>query len=73
MIRKKKDQDPGKIVLDLTGPQGNAFAVLARARSLANQLELDWDKINTEATSGDYDNLIKVIDKYLGDYIIFEK
>jgi hypothetical protein len=57
------------IVIDLSGPQGNAFYLLAVARSLSNQLGLDHKEIETEMTSGDYENLVSTLDKYFGDII----
>jgi len=37
---------------------------------LANQLNLDKDKILEEMKSSDYENLITVFDKYFGKYVI---
>lgn len=56
--------------LDLTGPDGNAFVLLGIASRLAKQLDLDNKKIHAEMTSGDYENLVNVFDKYFGDYVI---
>jgi len=71
MIRDK--QQPKEIVIDLTGPQGNAFYLLGTARDLAIQLDLDWNYVYEEMTSGDYENLIKVFDFYFGDFVILER
>ena len=71
MIRNK--QQPSEIVIDLTGPDGNAFFLLARASDFAKQLGFDAGKIMEEMKSGDYENLISVFDKYFGDYVILEK
>ena len=71
MIRDK--QQPKEIVIDLTGPDGNAFALLAYAKRFAQQLGLDFGKIQGEMTSGDYENLVKVFDKYFGDFVILER
>ena len=70
MIRQKQSSP---LVLDLTGPQGNAFSLLGNASSLAKQLGLDDKQIQSEMTSGDYENLISVFDKYFGDYVILER
>jgi len=70
MIRQKQDSP---IVLDLTGPEGNAFSLLGNASSLAKQLGLDGKQIQSEMTSGDYENLVSVFDKYFGDYVILER
>lgn len=71
MIRDKKPTK--ELVIDLTGPGGNAFALLGYAKNLAKQLDLNYDIIRTEMTSGDYENLIQVFDKYFGEYVILER
>ena len=68
MITSKKPST--KIEIDLTGPQGNAFAILGIARDLAIQLDLDWNYIHEEMTSSDYENLIEVFDHYFGDFVV---
>ena len=56
MIRKKQ-KHKGPIVIDLTGPDGNAYALMAYAKRFATQLE--WkDKgaaLINEMMEGDYD------------------
>ena len=64
--RPKKD----KIEIDLTGPDGNAFVLLGIARDLAIKLDLDWNYIYTEMTSGDYENLLQVMEHYFGNIIV---
>ena len=71
MIRDKQPQS--EIVIDLTGPDGNAFALLAYAKRFAQQLNLDFSKIQDEMTSGDYENLVQVFDDYFGDFVILER
>lgn len=70
MIRDKVHSTP---VIDLSGPQGNAFFLLAQAERYARQLGLDSDQIITEMKSGDYKNLVAVFDHYFGDYVILER
>ena len=65
--------DSGSIVIDLTGPEGNAFALMGYASRLARQLGLDAKQIVAEMRSGDYENLVNVFDSYFGDYVILEK
>ena len=68
---KSLNQRPSKsIEIDLTSHQGNAFYLLAVATKLCKQLGLDSNQVCNEMKSGDYDNLVSVMDKYLGDYII---
>jgi hypothetical protein len=72
MIRKK--QDPTHpIVIDLTGPDGNAFALMGYANRFAKQLGLDSKAITNEMMSGDYENLLEVFDKNFGDFVILER
>lgn len=71
MIRKKtRDEKP---VIDLTGPDGNAHVLLGYARQWAKQLDLDFAPIRKDMTSGDYEHLLSVLEKYFGDYIILER
>lgn len=72
MIRNKEIHN-AEIVIDLTGPQGNAFFLLGYAKKLAKQLDIDFPPILKEMQAGDYENLIQVFDNYFGDYIILER
>lgn len=70
-IRKKQPAE--EIVIDLTGPKGNAYVLLGYARHFAKQLEIDPDPIVTEMKAGDYENLVQVFDNYFGDYVVLER
>ena len=72
MIRNKIE-NKGPIVIDLTGPNGNAFALMSYATRFAKQLNFDEDKIINKMMEGDYENLLKVFDRYFGDYVILER
>jgi len=71
VIRRKRMQD--EIVIDLTGPQGNAFCLLGLAKGYADQLDLDAEAIMEEMKSGDYENLVETFDKYFGEYVVLER
>ena len=71
MIREK--QNSGPVVIDLTGPDGNAFAMMAYARRFAKQLGIDSNAVIGEMMSGNYENLVKVFDSYFGEYVILER
>jgi len=58
-----------KRVVDLSGPEGNAFCLMGLASNLCKQLELDKDAVLNEMKSGDYDNLVSVFDSYFGNYV----
>lgn len=74
MIREKQPRK--EIIIDLTGPDGNAFALIGLAQNLAKQLGYQPDKrgeLTTEMMSGDYENLLQVFDKHFGDFVILER
>ena len=70
MIRDKVSTTP---VIDLTGPQGNAFYLLAQADRYARQLGLDSNTIINQMNASNYENLVQVFDRYFGDYVILER
>ena len=72
MIRNKIE-NKGPIVIDLTGPEGNAFVLLGYAKQYAKQLKFDEKKITSEMMEGDYEELLETFDKYFGDYVILER
>jgi hypothetical protein len=71
MIRAKEIAE--NVVIDLTGPEGNAFCLMGYAKKFARQLDLDANQIIEEMKSGDYENLVTTFDKYFGDYVILER
>jgi len=53
--------------LELTGSDGNAFAILGKAQRVAKKAGWEKEKIDAvlkEATSGDYDHLLQTMMKY---------
>lgn len=71
MIRTKQPRK--EIVIDLTGPEGNAFVLMGYARRYAKQLGKDPEPIINEMMAGDYEHLLFVFDREFGDYIILER
>ena len=69
MAIKSKDEMPSERSIDLTGPDGNAFALLGQAKRYARQLDMDFSIIQKEMTSGDYENLINTFEKYFGSFV----
>ena len=65
-IQEKKNQT---IEIDITGPDGNAFVLLGYAKSFCKDLGIDYTKVQNEMTSSDYENLLKVFDKYFGHFV----
>jgi hypothetical protein len=70
MIREKQVRE---YVIDLTGPEGNAFCLMGHARKLSKQLGLNGNDIINEMMSGDYENLLQVFDRNFGDYVVLER
>jgi hypothetical protein len=70
-IRKKTA--PKEIVIDLTGPDGNAFALMAYASRFAKQLGKDDKAIREEMMSGDYEHLLEVFDREFGTFVVLER
>ena len=74
MIRKKT-KSRGLIVIDLTGPEGNAFYLMSIVKNTFNRSgapELGASIVE-EMEKGDYEHLLKVFDMYLGDHYILER
>lgn len=63
---------PATIEIDLTGPQGNAFYLLALVNQYGKQLEWEVEKIEQvkkEMQTSDFNNLVNVFDKNFGEYV----
>jgi len=58
------------IEVDLTSQEGNAFYLLGLARKLSKQLDYNYENIRDEMMYSDYENLIKVFDRYFGEIVI---
>lgn len=74
MIRSKQETNQ-PIIIDLTGPDGNAYALMAYARRFATQL--GWkdrgSALIENMMSGDYENLLQVFDNAFGEFVILER
>ena len=75
MIREKTNfKRP--YVIDLTGPDGNAFSLLGTAKNLAKQIGYSPKEnhdLLRDMQLGDYENLINVFDKHFGELVILER
>ena len=72
MIRESKNSVP---VINLDGPDGNAFALMAYAKLYARDVGYASDEIEymvAKMRSGDYKNLVKVFDEYFDGYVVLE-
>jgi len=52
------------VTIDLSGQDGNAFALMGHAKNFAKQMGLDGDEIVYEMQQGDYDDLVDVFKRY---------
>ena len=69
-------KEPRKQVIDLTGPQGNAFYLMGVANNFMRNLEFTQEEAESiweELKSGDYEHLITTFDKYFGSAIDLER
>ena len=66
-----KSKEPQSVSVDLTGPEGNAFVLIGYARKWSKQLGLNPDEVEKEMTSGDYENLVSVLEKHFGSVVTF--
>ena len=65
-----------KRVIDLNGPEGNAFYLLGTAMNLCKQNGISVerkDEIIDEMRSDDYEHLIQTFDKYFGKLVDLER
>lgn len=52
-----------QITIPLVGEDGNAFSILGRVQRIMrrNGIDSEWDAFYSEATSGDYDHLLRTV------------
>ena len=58
-------------VIDLHGPKGNAFALMAQADDFLRQMGRrdEFNAMRTEMMSGGYENLVRIFEENFGDYV----
>ena len=66
-------KEPRKQVIDLTGPQGNAFYLLGTAMKLCKQIGLDVNAVLKDLKGGNYEHLITRFDYHFGMIIDLER
>lgn len=57
-----------EVVVEMTGEDGNAFAILARVKRAmrrAGVRDYQIERFRDEATSGDYDNLLQTVMRWV--------
>tara|TARA_R100000541_G_scaffold1705_4_gene6558 strand:+ start:1938 stop:2186 length:249 start_codon:yes stop_codon:yes gene_type:complete len=71
MIRKSTRAS--EIVIDLDGPNGNAFYLMGVAKQYAHSMGMKASPIMSEMCAGtDYYKLVKVFDKHFGHLVVLE-
>ena len=71
MIRKSTRAS--EIVINLDGPNGNAFYLLRIAKQYAHSMGMKASPIMSEMCSGtDYYKLVKVFEKHFGHLVVLE-
>ena len=58
-------------VIDLQGPDGNAFFLMAQVEDFLRQMDRkdEFNAMRIDMMSGDYDNLIRIFEENFGDYV----
>lgn len=72
MAIKQLIKRTGKLEIDLTGPQGNAFVLLATAQNLGRQLRYGKRRIELildEMRLADYECLLQTFDREFGHIV----
>ena len=67
VVAKTKSRRP--VLIDIDGPEGNAFVLMGYASSTMRKsrfAEETKESVLNEMQSGDYINLLKVFDRYFG-------
>ena len=65
----KKKTKSREITIDLTGPDGNVFMLMGKAKRFAKDLNLNSDLIIRDMMSSDYEHAVKVFDTHFGDFV----
>lgn len=71
-IRKKEERQDHMIHIDLSGPDGNAFVLLAMAANFCKQLKYSKEKtenILDEMRLTDYEGLLHTFDREFGSFV----
>jgi hypothetical protein len=66
---KNKEEVNQPVVIDLTGPEGNAFVLMAHAKNFAKQLGMDGDVVVKEMMESDYEHLVQTFDRHFGSFV----
>ncbi len=71
VIRSRLEMPPKKLEIDLAGPEGNAFVLMAYAQKIGHQLGYSEHRIKCiidEMKLTTYDGLLYTFDREFGDF-----
>ena len=63
-------------IIDLKGPEGNAWVRMGYAQSLGRQIGFTGDEIDNiidKMKCSDYENLVSVFVEFFGDYVVIRR
>ncbi len=66
---KSIEEKESKIEIDLTGPDGNVFALIGIGGRLCKQLGLNSEMFYRRMMSGDYENAVNTFEEYFGNFV----
>jgi hypothetical protein len=66
---KSIEEKENKLEIDLTGPNGNVFYLIATGGRLCKQIGLNSEMFYRRMTSGDYENAVNTFEEYFGDFV----
>lgn len=72
MIKSRKEKEDRGIEIDLSGPEGNAYVLLAKADKFGRMLgydKLKIERILDEMRLTDYEGLLFTFDREFGSFI----
>jgi len=72
MIKSKADMPKREIEIDLTGPEGNAYVLMAYARRWGREMGLSEHKVKCiidEMKLTDYEGLLYTFDREFGMFV----
>jgi len=72
MIKSREEMPPRRLEIDLQGPEGNAYALMALAMRLGR--ELGWERevcegIRKTMMFSDYEGLLITFDEFFGKHV----
>lgn len=70
-IMSESEYGPQESVINLNGPDGNAFNLMAYAKQWSKEMGIDSGPLLKEMMNGDYEHLLKVLDDTFGSMVTF--